>query len=77
MLLFHENIIDEVPVDVQVTPEGAMSLLQKVEKSVCHNHENLKKFASILKKHKCTEGCTLMEECSKCNDHDYSIMILL
>ena len=78
MLLFHEDIIDEVPVDVQV-PEGATSLLQQVEKSVCHNHENLKKFASILKKYKCTAkgGCTLMKKYSKCNDHDYSIMILL
>ena len=79
MLLFHEDIIDEVPVDVQCTPEGAMSLLEKVQKSVCHNHENLKKFAFIFKKYKRTakEGCTLMKKYSKCNDHDYSIMILL
>ena len=72
MLLFCEDIIYEVPVDVQATPEGAMSLLQEVEKSVCHNHENLKKFASILKKYKHTAkgGRILMKKYSKCNNHD-------
>ena len=72
MLLFHEDIIDEVPVDVQPTPEGATSLLKEVQKSVCDNHENLKKFASILKEYKRTAkvGRTLMKKYSKCNDHD-------
>lgn len=80
MLLFHEDIIDEVPVGVQCTPEGAASLLQEVQKSVCGNHENLKKFASILKEYKYTAkvGRTLMKKYSEYNDHDnYSIMILL
>ena len=67
MLLFHEDIIDEEHVPVE-----AASLLQEIKKSVCHNHENLKKFASILKKYKCTAkvGRTLMKKYSKCNDYD-------
>lgn len=73
MLLFHEDIIDEVPdVDLQHTPEGATSLLEEVQKSVCDNHENLKKFASTLKEYKRTAkaGRTLMKKYSKYNDHD-------
>ena len=72
MLLFREDIIDEVPLNVQCTPEGAMSLLEEVQKSVCDNHDNLKKFASILKEYKCTAkvGRTLLKKYSKCNNHD-------
>ena len=63
MLLFHEDIIDEEHVPVE-----AASLLQEIKKSVCHNHENLKKFASLLKKYKCTAkvGRALMKEYSEC-----------
>ena len=72
ILLFREDIIDKVPVGVQRTPEGVTSLLEEVQKSVCDNHENLKKFASILKEYKRTAkvGRTLMKKYSKYNNHD-------